>query len=101
VIPEVLVIKNNENINLRYIEKLIGIRKQYLNMFQYIIDKLNDADKLFIYHHNYKNIAENAKAQSKIKIANEFYSKASAYGGLSMREWLRRLAFSIYNIVKR
>ena len=52
-------------------------------------------------HGNYINVAENAMAQNNFKVANEFYSKASLYGGLSAREWLRRLVFPIYNIVKR
>ena len=40
-------------------------------------------------------------AQNKFKIANEFYGKARQYGGLSIREWCRRIIFPIYNIAKK
>ena len=100
-IPELLVIKNNENFNLPNLEKQVAIKKQYLEKFKYIIDTLPQKDVNFIMHGNYINVAENAMAQNNFKVANEFYYKASLYGGLSAREWFRRLVFPIYNIVKR
>ena len=96
-----LVIKNNENYNLPNLNKQVAIKKQYLDKFKYIIDTLPEKDVNFIMHGNYINVAENAMAQNNFKVANEFYSKASQYGGLSAREWFRRLVFPIYNIVKR
>ena len=100
-IPELLVIKNNENFNLPNLEKQVAIKKQYLEKFKYIIDSLPQKDVNYIMHGNYINVAENAMAQNNFKVANEFYSKASQYGGLSAREWFRRIVFPIYNIVKR
>lgn len=100
-IPELLVIKNNENFNLPNLEKQVAIKKQYLEKFKYIIDTLPEKDLNYIMHGNYINVAENAMAQNNFKVANEFYSKASQYGGLSAREWFRRIVFPIYNIVKR
>lgn len=100
-IPEVLVIKNNENFNLPNLEKQVTIKKQYLEKYKYIIDTLPQKDVNYIMHGNYINVAENAMAQNNFKVANEFYSKASQYGGLSAREWFRRVVFPIYNIVKR
>ena len=79
----------------------IELRQQYLDKFKYIINALPEKDVNFIMHGNYINVAENAMAQNNFKVANEFYSKASQYGGLSAREWFRRLMFPIYNIVKR
>lgn len=99
-IPEALVIKNNENFNLPNLNKLVAIKKQYLDKFKYIIDTLPEKDVNYIMHGNYINVAENAMAQNNFKVANEFYSKASRYGGMSAREWFRRLVFPIYNIVK-
>ena len=99
-IPEPLVIKNNENFNLPNLEKQVSIKKQYLDKFKYIIDSLPQKDVNYIMHGNYINVAENAMAQNIFKVANDFYSKASQYGGLSAREWFRRLVFPIYNIVK-
>ena len=100
-IPEVLVVKNNENINLPDLDKLIAIKKQYLEKFKYIIETLPEKAVNYIMHGNYINVAENAMAQNNFKIANEFYSKASQYGDLSAREWFRRLVYPIYNIIKR
>lgn len=100
-IPELLVIKNNENYNLPNLEKQIAIKKQYLKKFKYIIDNLSQKEVDYIMHGNYMNIAENAMAQNEFKIANEFYSKARQYGGLSIREWSRRIIFPIYNIIKK
>ena len=100
-IQEPLVIKNNENFNLPNLEKQVAIKKQYLDKFKYIIDTLPEKDVNFIMHGNYINVAENAMAQNNFKVANEFYYTASLYGGLSAREWFRRLVFPIYNIVKR
>lgn len=100
-IPELLVIKNNENFNLPDIEKLVSIKLQYLNKFEYIINELPYKDVKYIMHGNYINVAENAMGQNNFKVANEFYSKASEYGGLSAREWFRRFVFPLYNIVKR
>lgn len=100
-IREPLVIKNNENFNLPNLEKQVAIKKQYLDKFKYIIDTLPEKDVYFIMHGNYIDVAENAMAENNFKVANEFYSKASQYGGLSAREWFRRLVFPIYNIVKR
>ena len=99
-IPEPLVIKNNENFNLPNLEKQVSIKKQYLDKFKYIIDSLPQKDVNYIMHGNYINVAENAMAQNIFKVANDFYSKASQYGGLSAREWFRRVVFPIYNIVK-
>ena len=100
-IPEPLVIKNNENFNLPNLEKQVAIKNQYLDKFKYIIDSLPQKDVNYIMHGNYINVAENAMAQNNFKVANEFYSKASQYGGLSAREWFRRFVFPIYNIVNR
>lgn len=100
-IPELLVIKNNENFNLPNLEKQVAIKKQYLEKFKYIIDTLPQKDVIYIMHGNYINVAENAMAQNNFKVANEYYSKASQYRGLSAREWFRRIVYPIYNIVKR
>lgn len=99
-IAEPLVIKNNENFNMPNLEKQVAIKKQYLEKFKYIIDTLPQKGINYIMHGNYINVAENAMARNNFKVANEFYSKASQYGGLSAREWFRRIVFPIYNIVK-
>ena len=100
-IPEVLVIKNNENINLPNIEKIIDIKKQYLNKFKSIIEILNENDRNYIFHNQYIQIAESAQKIRKYNIANQFYKKAKNYGGLSIKEQLRRIVFSCKNLIKR
>ena len=99
-IPEILVVKNNENFNLPNLDKQVAIKKQYLEKFRYIIDTLPAKDVKFIMHGNYINVAENAMAQNNLKVANEFYSKAKQHGGLSVRERFRRIVFPVYNIIR-
>lgn len=100
-IPELLVVKNNENFNLPNLEKQVAIKKQYIDKFKYIIDTLPKNDVNYIMHGNYINVAENAMAQNNFKIASAFYKKASLYGGLSIREWGRRIVYPFYNLIKR
>lgn len=100
-IPELQVIKNNENLNLPNLEKQVAIKKQYLEKFKYIIDTLPEKDVNYIMHGNWINIAENASSQWKFKVANEYYRKANQYGGLTLREWFRRLALPIYNKIRK
>lgn len=99
-IPEVLVIKNNENVNVPRVEKIVEIKKQYLDHFSRIIGNLTDEEKQYVYQSNYIGIAETAMGQKSYSVANEYYSKARQYGGLSFRTWMRRLAFPIYNILR-
>lgn len=99
-LPEILVIKNNENFNLPNLKKQIAIKKQYLEKFKYIIDTLPQKDIEYIMHGNYINIAENAMAQNSFGVANEFYGKARKNGGLSLREWIRRIVYLVYNIIR-
>lgn len=100
-ISEPLVVKNNENFNLPNLEKQVAIKQQYLEKFKYIIDTLQEKDVNYIMHGNYINVAENAMAQYNFKVANEFYCKASKYGGLSVREWFRRIVYPLYNLKNR
>ena len=100
-LPEILLIKNNENFNMPNLEKQISIKKQYLEKYKYIRDSLPRKDIDYIMHGNYMNIAENAVSKLNFKVANEYYRQASNYGGLSMREWLRRLVLPIYNKIRK
>lgn len=100
-IPELLVVKNNENYNLPNLEIQIAIKKQYIEKFKYIIDNLPERDYNYIMHGNYINVAENAVSKWDFNVANEYYYKASQCGGLSMKEWLRRLVLPIYNKLRK
>ena len=98
-VPELLVIKNNENFNLPNLEKQISIKKQYLDKYQYILAKLPKQSVAYIMHGNFINIAENAMRQGNYNIANLYYKKAQEFGGLSFREWFRRFAYPIYYLI--
>lgn len=100
-IPEILVIKNNENFNLPDLDKQIAIKKQYLDKFHYLIEKLPQGDVNYIMHSNFIGIAENAMAQKCYKTAHKYYKKAAEFGGLTSREWFRRIVYPIYTLVSR
>lgn len=99
-LPEVLVVKNNENLNVPNIDKLIAIRNQYLDKFKYIIDSMPRDSQNYIYFWNSISIAEAALSQRKIGVANEYYKKAHSFGHLTIRSWIRRLIYPIYNLIK-
>ncbi|MDD6042735.1 MAG: glycosyltransferase family 2 protein [Eubacteriaceae bacterium] len=100
-VPEVLVIKNNENVNLPNVEKIIDIKKQYLDKYKLIINERTDSEKKYIYHSQYIQIAEAAQKTKKYELANQYYKKAKNQGGLSIKEQLRRIAFLGKNLIRR
>lgn len=99
-IPEVLVIKNNENVNLPNVEKMIDIKKQYLKKYKKIIQTRTEDEKRYIYHNQYIQIAEAAQKTKKYKLAKQFYAKAKSQSSLTARENLRRIAFWGQNLIK-
>lgn len=100
-IPELLVIKNNENFNLPDINKQIAIKEQYLSKFQPIIRSLPEKDQQYIMHSNCVAIAENALSQKMYSISKQYYNKSQIYSKLTFREQCRRIILLIYNIIKR
>lgn len=98
-IPEVLVIKNQENFNLPNTEKQIKIRGQYIAKYKYIIDSLNDEQKAYIYHSQAISLAEGAMRNKDYKIAKHYYAKAKGYGPLTRKEWFRKLMFPIFTLI--
>ena len=100
-IQKILVVKNNENYNLPNLEKMVAIKAQYLSKFQYIIDTLPAKDVNYIMHGNYVNVAVNAMDQGNFKVAHAYYRKAAMYGGLTGKEWMRRILAPIYNLVRK
>ena len=99
-IQEVLVVKNNENVNLPNVEKMIAVKEQYLNKFKTVIDTLPQKEQQYVYHTQYVLVAEAALRTKNKKIAKEYYRKASIISPLSTKEQLRRLVFTIQNFVK-
>lgn len=100
-IPEILVIKNNENFNLPNIEKIIDVKKLYLDKFKSQINEFSSNDKKYIYHCHYIQIAELAIRSGRKEIAKHYYTLAKKNGGLSFNENLRKIIFTIQNLCKR
>ena len=98
-IKEILVIKNNENLNVPKIQKIIEIKKQFLRKYDYLIDKLSRKDQDYIYHTHYASIAENALRTREKNISREYYVKSKHYGRLTNRERFRKTVFSMLNII--
>jgi glycosyltransferase involved in cell wall biosynthesis len=99
-IPEVLVIKNNENFNLPDVHKMIHIKVQFLQKFKSIINRLIASDQNYIYKNNYVYIAEQALKTKQISIANNYYAKAKEYGALTLKNRYRKMIFTILNYIK-
>lgn len=92
-IQEALVIKNNDNVNAPKAEKLIEIKKQYLSKYRYLINRMSDKDKDYIYKSHWVFVAEAAMKNRNIELARKCYKTAKKHGGLSQRDKLRKLAF--------
>lgn len=97
-IPEILLVKNQENFNLPNIDRQIAIRKQYLNKFQKIIENLDECKRNYIFHSQAVSLAEGAMRNKNYKIANLYYAKAIKYGRLTPVEWIRRLMFPMFTL---
>lgn len=94
-VPEVLVIKNNENTNVPNVDRIIQIKKQYLRKYNTIITGLPSDKKDYIYRSQYIQIAEAAQRTAEDKIAQDYYNRANVLKGLTCKEQARRLAFYI------
>lgn len=100
-IPEVLVVKNNEEFNLPDVNKQIAIKNQYLDKFEYIINSLPEKDQRYIYFWKNVKIAEGAMAQNKIQLANRYYREAKKFGHLTMTTQFRRIVYPLYNLIQK
>lgn len=99
-IPEVLVIKNNENWNLPDVHKMIEVKEHYLNKYKSIIKNLEENEQKYIYKCHYVSIAEHALKTKQLSISHTYYKKAKEYGSLSIKEVCRKLVFTILSIFK-
>jgi len=97
-LPEILVIKNNENVNVPPVERMIAIKCQYLGKYQGLISALSDEDRNYIYHTNAVAIGEAAISEHKFGLSKEYYKKATDYKPLTAKERLRRFAIYILSL---
>lgn len=100
-IPEVLVIKNNENLNVPNVEKMIEIKKQYLAKFSPQINALTAEQKRQVYQSQYLAIAESGMRAKEYKTAGIYYKKARAYGKLGAKVMARRMGFYLQNLISK
>ena len=92
-IQEVLVIKNNENVNLPNVHKMIDIKKQYRTKYENLMNSLADNERKYILHAHDVQIAESAMRAKDYGTAKEYYAKASNSCRLTARELIRKYAF--------
>lgn len=100
-LPEILVIKNNENFNLPDIDKMKAVKKQYLNKFSDIIQKLDNNDRSFIFYANYISLAEQSLNRHNIKTAFAFYKLAINSRPMMMRDRIRKIFLIIKSYVTK
>lgn len=100
-IPEVLVIKNNENFNVPRTEQIIEIKNQYLKKFQSLISTLSEGQQKQIYQSQYLAIAESGMREKEYEIASAYYKQAKSYGRLSLKTQIRKMGFYVKNILCR
>lgn len=100
-VQEVLVIKNNENLNLPILERMIDIKEQYLKKFAYLIKSQSEKNQRYIFRSHYVQIAEAALRSKRYDISREYYKKAVKQGGLSLRDYLRRVALTARNLLEK
>lgn len=100
-ISEPLVIKNNENVNLPDVRKMIEVKQQYLEKFKDTISGLDARSQAYIYHMQCVLIAEAALRSGDRKISKEYYSRSEKYARLSIQEVARRIAFTAFNLLHR
>lgn len=100
-IPEVLVIKNNENFNVPRTEQIIEIKNQYLKKFQSLISTLSEGQQKQIYQSQYLAIAESGMREKEYEIASAYYKQAKSYGSLSLKTQIRKMGFYVKNILCR
>lgn len=100
-IPEVLVIKNNENFNVPNPEKIIKIKEQYLTKFASQIDNLTEKQKQQVYQSQYLAIAESAMRVKKYELADTYYKKIRKFGKLNSKILMRRMGFYLRNLLNK
>lgn len=97
-IPEVLVIKNNENFNLPNPQKMIEVKKQYLEKYKSLIEQQDKRIQNNIYNRQYISIAETGMRFKDYQLAKKYYDVANKYGSLDFFTKIRRIGFFLKNL---
>ena len=94
-IPEMLVIKNNENFNLPNPEKIEAVKKQYLGKYKDIIEMQSSENQKFIYSSQLISLAEMYIKSGNQKKSKVLYNKASKIKKVELKYKIRRVLLSI------
>lgn len=94
-LPEILVVKNNENFNLPDISKMEAVKKQYLEKFSDIIERLTDNNRAYVFYANYISLAELSLHQHNIKSASTFYRLATDSHPMMIKDKIRKILLTI------
>lgn len=97
---EILVIKNNENLNLPGFSKTLAIKEQYLEKFRSLIESLSPADRDYVMRSNYTWLGEHALREGLREESRAMYGVAGRYGKARARAHMRRAAFWVQSWLK-
>lgn len=97
-IPETLVLKNNENLNVPNFQKNIDVKKMYINKFKRIIDSLPVKKQDYIYGSHCIALANIAASTGKWKEAMRYSKRANEYKQTSMKTKMKLLLLYIRSL---
>lgn len=100
-ISEVLVIKNNENLNLPSFNKMLEIKKKYLKKFDDIIKHQNQDSRNYILHHQFRQLAESALFSNNMKMFFYYLKLSNQRKRCTIDELLKICILFFKSILKR
>lgn len=93
-IPDILLIKNDEQPNMPSVERMIDVKNQYLQKYRYLIDEMPAKDQHKVTYFNCIRLAEQATGSGKWRIAFRYYFKAACTRPLLPMHVLRFIGLS-------
>ena len=88
-IPEVLVIKNNDNLNLPPVEILLGVKRLFLKKYSKLLKSLPKTKKVLVLRSQRLQIAEAAAREKNFQVCWRNVKKVSRLGGFKFLEIAR------------
>ncbi len=103
-IPEVLVLKNNENFNLPNVKKAEMVKKLYLEKFHNLIATQSEKDQAYIYTSQYIALANQAAMAGQWGECTGYWKIAKTYGRIPLKARVKlpllKIRYLIYKIKK-
>lgn len=88
-IPEVLVLKNNENINLPNVKKSEEVKKMYLGKYKSIIESQITEQQKYIYRSNYISLANLAAMAGQFSLSKQYWQQAKTFGKIPVKAQIK------------